>query len=552
MLNFISKLREVNPQFVREIKGRLKITNLFLSISVSVLGQLIFLLIFQGKLPPSDVTLPYGHLYCTGQSSECVLNDYDNVIINWQLWYQDAFHGLSLLGIFVILVVGTYLIINDLATEKMRNTLNFIRLSPQTPQSILFGKILGVPILLYVLILLAIPLHLWLGLQAKIPLNQIFIFYVIVIFSTFSYYSGALLFGLIASWLGGFQSWLGSGFLLVFLAYTWQGLKDIRLFDGFVFLKLITPIYFIPEFSASSQFPGFRWFQLPLGNSFVNTSVLSLLVYLIGIYFIWQSLERCYLDSNATMLSKGQSYLLTTIFAIITLGCFNWHDSVDKVENIKDYLFSAMFLYFWLFLYLIASLTQNRQTLQDWARYQHIYRAKHPAKQNLIKDLIWGEKSPGVLAIAINGLIAVCSLSTLLLMPVVPVSYDKLYGFAALIFAFSLVVIYGALAQLLLFMKNPRRLLWANSIVGAVIFLPPIVSLMLFYNSGNLTFLWFFSIFAPLPFLYPEMTNSSDIMTPLLAILGQLCILSLLLFQIKRQLGKAGESATKALLVNDH
>ncbi|MDB9303755.1 MULTISPECIES: hypothetical protein [Cyanophyceae] len=40
-------------------------------------------------------------------------------------------------------------------------------------------------------------------------------------------------------------------------------------------------------------------------------------------------------------------------------------------------------------------------------------------------------------------------------------------------------------------------------------------------------------------------------MVPMLAMLGHLSILSLLLFQIKRQLQKAGESATKTLLAEN-
>ena len=59
--------------------------------------------------------------------------------------------------------------INDLAKEEQRGTLNFIRLSPQTEQSILFGKMLGVPSLVYLFIILSIPLHLWSGIALEFP-----------------------------------------------------------------------------------------------------------------------------------------------------------------------------------------------------------------------------------------------------------------------------------------------------------------------------------------------------------------------------------------------
>ncbi|MDB9373531.1 hypothetical protein [Nodularia sphaerocarpa] len=557
MLNIKYKLGELNPQLLRELKGRLKIRNALLAISTSLLGQFILFMGFQAKLPQTPIQWPDTNTYCTGESGynnipKCVLDNYGHVIINWQLWYQDVFHLLSFMAIFAMLVAGTYLLINDLATEERRDTLNFIRLSPQSPQSILLGKMLGVPILLYVVILLAIPLHFWLGLNAKIPLNQILTFYVILLAASILYYSGALLFGLIGSWLGGFQSWLGSAFVLVFLVLNQEDLlsEETAVTSPLIALRLIIPQSFIPNSDSSLSLADLHWFGLPLGNSLAMIIGFTLLIYFMGIYFIWQSLQRCYRDPNATMLSKQQSYLLTTSFTIITLGCANLQNALMKsgyYSDIKDNLLFLMCLNFWLFLYLIAALMPNRQTLQDWARYQHIYRVNHPGKRKLVKDLVWGEKSPGVLAIAINALIVVTSISVWLF---VPSSHggSKISAFAALIFAFSLVIIYAALAQLLLFMKNEQRLLWTNGIVGAVIILPPIVLFMLFSDPSNQSFLWFFSIVAPSIFLFPPTNYSLNTIASFFAIVIHAGILSLLLFQTKRQLQKAGESATKALL----
>jgi ABC-type Na+ efflux pump permease subunit len=83
---------------------------------------------------------------------------------------------LSVIGIFALIVIGTYLLISDLAHEERRGTLNFIRLSPQSPENILVGKLLGVPILLYLVAVLAVPLHLWAGLAAQISLMRILSF----------------------------------------------------------------------------------------------------------------------------------------------------------------------------------------------------------------------------------------------------------------------------------------------------------------------------------------------------------------------------------------
>ncbi|RCJ24295.1 hypothetical protein A6770_28415 [Nostoc minutum NIES-26] len=555
-----------NPQLLRELKGCLKTQNILLAIAISLLGQFVLFMYFQIQLPVRVTPLKYyANRYCTGNSlrglPECLTDGFDNVIINWQLWSLDIFILLSIIGSFTLLAGGTYLLINNLATEQRRDTLNFIRLSPQSPQSILWGKMLGVPILLYLAGLLAIPLHLWSGLNAQIPLIMLLSFYAIAIAASCFYYSGALLFGLVGSWLGGFQAWLGSAMVLGFLILTQQAFASDTSADfPFAIFRLINPYYLIPHSDVSSIFPSdnpkftnFHWFTIPLGASFLTTVCFALLIYFIGTYFIWQSLQRCYLDSNATMLSKQQSYLLTTCFAVTTIGCANWQSLVVSqtasryvmVENIA----CLIFLDLWLFLYLIAAVNPHRQTLQDWARYRQVSFRKGLRDRKLIKDLIWGEKSPGILAIAINAMIAVSCLSLFILVSWVDVD-DKINALISLAFAGSLAVIYAALAQSLLFMKNKHRLFWASGGVGAAIVLPVLILVILFHNPEQNSFLWLFSVVAPLMTLYPSGNHISPI-TLFLAILGHWSTVGLLIFQLMRNLRKAGESATKAMLASN-
>jgi hypothetical protein len=72
--------------------------------------------------------------------------------------------------------------------EERRGTLNFIRLSPQPAKTIFIGKIFGVPILLYLVCLLALPFHLGAGLLAGIPLSLILAFYGVLIASCAFFY----------------------------------------------------------------------------------------------------------------------------------------------------------------------------------------------------------------------------------------------------------------------------------------------------------------------------------------------------------------------------
>ncbi|MHC5719890.1 MAG: ABC transporter permease, partial [Nostoc sp.] len=52
-----------------------------------------------------------------------------------------------------------------------------------------------------------------------------------------------------------------------------------------------------------------------------------------------------------------------------------------------------------LILSLIAVLSPHRQDVQDWARYRHQGVSSH---KSVWQDLIWSEKSPALVAIAIN------------------------------------------------------------------------------------------------------------------------------------------------------
>ena len=550
MGNMISGLGELNPQFLREIKGRLKTRNVLLALFVSVLVQLMVFSSFPTEIPTNESFEYVYPVYCKYESTtvsvdvkivRCAVDQYGKVIINWRSWYDGLFSSLSLIIVFALVLVGVYLLIDDLARETRRDTLGFIRLAPQSPQSILVGKILGVPINLYIAILFAIPWHLWLGLNAEKSLYQILTFYGISLALTIFYYSGALLFSLIASWLGGVQTWLGTGLLAaIFLFYNL--IEDIRLDQyNVVTLQLIMPQYFIPD----SYYGGFRltyfhWFGVPLGENVAITISFSLLISLVGTYFFWQSIRRCYSVSHTTMLSKQQSYLLTSIFTIITVGCAYWQD-LTYIYHIYRDIFLLMFANFWLFLYLIAALTPHRQTIQEWARYQHVYSHSYPGKHKLIKDLIWGEKSPNILAIAINALIYVIGSSIFILASSLPVLH-KLNILLALTFVFTLIVIYAAVAQLLLLMKNGRRLLWTNVILAAVMIVPPVLLAMLFRDSAHSSLL--FSVLAPVVIISSE----TAAITKAIAIMGHIAIFGLLLWQINRQLKTLGESATKALL----
>jgi len=559
-LNLVMQLGEWNPQMFRELKGRLKPRNILITVAISLVGQLLVLMSFSSQLPDADnPDVPYNR-YCTGGASSnyslptCLRDAFGGYLINWQLWWKDVFVWLSIIGIFALLVVGTYMLISDLSKEEHRGTLNFLRLTPQSSMSILTGKLLGVPILLYLVGFLALPLHLAAGLSGEVPLSQILTYYAILGASCLFFYSVALLFGLVGNWLGGFQAWLGSGAVLIFL---W-GLMVMVLGNHRVtqyptdWLMLFNPAILLPYLIGSNSLDAtnpsyasglrdFSWFGLPIGASVWSLAASMVLNYGLWTYWFWQGLKRCFHNPSATLLGKQQSYWLTASFEAVILG-FALNPEVGEWRNNPKALFDnfQILLVFnlQLFLCLIAALSPHRQILQDWARYRHQNRSSR--KGGVMADLIWGEKSPALEAVALNVAIAFAILAPWILLW--PENQYQIPALWALLLNLSLIIVYAAIAQLMLFMKTPKRAALAAATVGLLVVLPPVIFGLLSMTPTKNAGVWLFSAF---PWAAVEHATSTAV---LLVIIGQSLMLGLLNLQLTRQLRQAGESSTKAML----
>lgn len=553
-LSWLDPVGNWNPQLLREIKGRIKPRNLIISSAISLLGQFVLFMSFLAQIPQlrEDGSLPMSDKYCTGSSEysyyyQCLADGAGNVLVDWQKWSLDLFAALSLIGIFGLLVAGTYLLINDLAQEERRGTLNFIRLSPQSAQSILLGKILGVPILLYLIALSAVPLHLWTGTAAGISLVRIASFYGILVISCLFFYSLSLLFGLISSALGGFQAWLGSGAVLSFL---WMATIKPVMNNPLDWINVFSPIsilqYLIADtgIDASNSFrhlniENLQWFFLPIGLGTVGAASALVLNYGLWTYWCWQALVRKFPNPSKTIFSKRQSYLIVACFEVAIIG---FAFSTNQSRLLTD-SFSLLIAYnFLLFLSLIVALTPQKQVLQDWARYRRQKQVKRKSwlSSSLLRDLIWGERSPIIVAIALNLAIA----STM----IVPWIFNQLNGreqflaLATLVITVSLILVYAAIAQLVVFMRTQKQGLWIIGTLAAIVILPPVILGLLTLNPDKAPVLWLFTAF---PFLA---VKDAGIGATFLVILGQWSAVTLCTLQTTRQLRKAGESASKALL----
>ena len=550
MHNLMDKLGDYNPQLLREIKGRMKPRNVILTIAISLMSQFLLLMGFLAYLPnspePGQKIFNISNRYCTGKLEygrpQCLLDNYDNVIINWESWSLDIFIWVSIIFTFSLLVMGTYLLINDLASEERRDTLNFLRLTPQTHQAIFMGKMMGVPILLYLAIVLAIRLHLWSGFAANIPFYLILSFYGVLLAACTCYYSAGLLFALIGSWLGGFQSWLASGAVLGFLALSMNALTHFSSEFSLSFVRFLNPYFFIPHIEASSRYASwetwqnFHWFSINLESQYIVLAIFAVINFAVFNSFIWQGLQRCFRDPNNTMLAKSKSYAFMSYFAIVTVGCAG-------TDRMSENIFYLLFLNFCAFLYLVAAITPHRQSLIDWARYRHL----NSQNDNFSKDAIHDEKSPAIVALAINAIIAIACIAGVVIIANTNLT-DKANGFLALGLALSLAILYVVIVQISLFMKTRHRVIASIFILGAVMILPLIFVAVLFHDPRKYTFLWLFSALAPIFTLSPS--ESRVIAEGLLAIVCHLAIAGFLMSTLMKNLRKAGESQTKAMMTN--
>ncbi|MEG4206669.1 hypothetical protein QUA20_22425 [Microcoleus sp. Pol7_A1] len=549
-LHLLDKIGNWNPQLFREIKGRLNTGNIAIASALSLSGQLLLWMYFSAQIPVpparGEYTYPIHHRFCleTAKSYEkqCVRDALGNFAINWPNWWLEIFIWLSIFSVLALLVAGTYLLVSDLDKEERRGTLNFIRLSPQFAKTIFLGKILGVPILLYLAAILAVPLHLYSGLAAQIPLNEILCFYTAVAASCALFYSSAMLFGLTTSWLGGFQPWLASATVFVVFGISWFPLTRAA-WDVVHFLSPLAILRYQLFLVNKTDFDSLvenldklQWFYSPVGTNIASGLALSLFVCGTGTYWMWQGWQRRFPNPSATVLSKRQSYLVVICCQVIFLG-FALQSSPPPYANEV----SLLLLNLLMFLALIAALTSDRQSLYDWARYrQQIV----PSSQKLwrrypLLDLIWSEKSPAVVAIAINLLSSVIILTPFTL-------FQKIEAkeFWDVICSLNLILIYAAITQLFLLTKTRNPEIWAAGTVGSAILLPPLILSMLLLTPEKAPIFWLSSTFVS--FWSSSFTASGN--TILFSILSQWSVLVLLNLKLRSQLRLAGQSASKALL----
>lgn len=500
-LTLLERLGEWNPQLFRELKGQLKRRNVCLVVASSLLPQVFILFMFE-------------QLAGDMQSSAIFK------VLNWLLP-------------LLLLFCGVYLLISNVGNEQHRGTLNFIRLSPQSSQSILSGKLLGVPALLYLGIALAMPLHATAGLLTGVPLGWLLGVYLLWIAGCALCYSAALLITLLNRSPGGVQAqaWAGS-FLSALFGLFYIGAIDSS-FD---------------TYQLGYGLGHWQWFLLPLSHAAGLVCAWMLITLSVGTYWVWQAANRLFQNPNATLVSKRQSYWLVGSIQVWLLG-FAVPELHADPSDVRFFIGSSFLLILnpLGFLVLSMALSPHRQACTEWVRYRHQNRStqKGLVKRSLVQDLIWGEKSSALVAIAIN-----VAITTAIWLPWILLWHEEslhetiktqqmLLGW---LLSMNSILLYAALIELTLFVKAVKWLVGIAATGVALLVLQLVLASVLGIVPLNMPLLW---VLSPMPAIAVAFVPTTTI---LLAWLAQVAILGVFTLQLVRQLRKAGESTSKALL----
>lgn len=535
MANLLLHATEWNPQLFREVKGRLKRLPIAIAVIASLAVQGVILLFFSMLLPEEDST--YSRYACPPSSDAfwCqvrMVGDDDNfplgayVRIDWQLWWSDIFQTFSWLLPLVLIAAGTYVLINDLAKEEKQGTLNFIRLSPQTSQSILLGKLLGVPILSIMAIIAAVPVHLFAACIGNVGFGTVFAIYLLTIAACAFFYTTALFFAL----QGATQPSIGP--ILVAGAYFFFAFSYHHFYYS----------YDRPYYGWHGQ-----WFYAWIGESLASSVGFAVMILGVGTFWLWQAVNRRFRNPNRTLISKPQSYGLTACVQLFLFG-FVLRQTSPGFEHSGD-LMALLSLNLLWFLIMIATLTPQRQTLLDWARFRHVAAAEPPQNQrsrvrrSLRQELLWGESSPALLAIAVNLLIPIGLFTPWILSWLSPHSFraaPQLRAFSSLVIFSLFLLICAVLVQLLLLSKFNQRGNLAIGLTAGLVAIPPLLlALLHVYGLGTMaSALWLFTAIGFIPLLAQVVSP----MTVLFSCIGYLGLFNWLTRRLVHQLRQVGAS----------
>lgn len=513
--HLLDRVGDWNPQLYRELKGNLTPRKLILAVLFS-LGLQAILLLF--------AYINNIRLYKGGTA----LSSLQEYLLDLS---QDYF-VLSAIAVPVMLLVGgTYLLIRDLSREQEQGTLNFIQLSPQPVSSILLGKFLGVPSLLYLGVAIAIPLNLIASLIISVPLGETLAYYGAVITATGFYFTIALLIGLVSSRESrAFSAGFGASLMFIVLLII-LGLAFLTQEGLMVYASFFSPATIIPTVVQNYN-PYFL-------SEFPITSTLELLVWMLVNYAVWTywvscALQRRFRDPQACLWSKPQSYGMTLCLNVFALWAICGFDN-DPSHGIAitDHLMILLTLNSLVGVFWVFALSPLRQPLWDWARYRY----EVTTQRHLGQELLWHDRSPATFAIVIHTIIMSLPLAIALVLFPDANTYDVLL---LLTFYTLHLWFYSAIVQLIFVGKRKNPFSSALLALLALYSLPSMVLGLLNIQTPSL---WLLTL-TP----WVDLSGARTMFDIVVAVVTEMSVIAGLNLSLQHRLQLVGRSESKQLL----
>lgn len=511
---WLDRIGDWNPQLLREIRGKLKLRNLIVAIGISLLFQLLLLLFYSQRIPAEDC-------YAQARGLGCAKS--------WQDWWLEQFRVVTWTEPFILFLVGVYSLIADLALEDYKGTLNFIRISPRSSISILMGKIMGAPLLAYIGIGLLIPYHLVTAIGASVPIAFLFSFYILLISTAFLLFSASLLVALLSGWQAKFGAQVSPRALIFsFVTFIWVA-------PAFMWWNIFTTWSSLSGVLVGGPIAPIRaeWWYLTITSNIWTSHIFTIANLAIFSLAIWRVLQRRFHNPTATLISKGQSYVITAYLEILMLG-FCMQSGFSRASQFQ--LMLLLLLYIancFLFVGAITSLTPPRQALLDWVRFGALSTTEeHPSGFSyILRDLIWSDKSPAPIAIALN--LIFTQLPILIWVNSWTNPETKSKAIVVLTSFIISIILLALITQLILFLKIRNPTAWTTGITSGLVFLPVLIMFSLSISPDRYAGVWLFWGYA-----WAVITNIklSDV---ILAFAGQISIIIALTLQLIYQLQRA-------------
>ncbi len=456
-----------NAQLFRELKGRATSRNILLAAGLSIGSQILLLSLFMLQLPtdPNPRDSRSAQTYCVLENIKvsngdgkfydqkaCQLNALGQVSIDWPHWWADILSAMSWLLPVLLITGGVYLLANDLRRETKRGTLNFVRLSPQSAAEIFQGKLLGVPILVYLAVAVALPLHFCAAISSGFGLVNACTWYALIAAIATVFYIAAMFLTLaspvVPIAMAGIALWLSSSVLSL---TNW----------------LISATLSSDPWSAA--LPKMHWFYFPITQNLFSFYLFGIGNCLVAIYWLWQSICRRYQNPHGTLLAKKSSYQLNLCLQIWLVG-FGLPLFTSNSSAVVFFLGGVFVCQICATLVSIGLLTPQRQAIQDWSRYRRTSDRKKLWQRDIWQDLLGNDQSPAALALVVNMAIAL-----VIWLPWCPFAFANgemaIKTVVSVVITAVLLLNYGLLIQMWLITKKkwPRQ--------QALAFITPLVIL---------------------------------------------------------------------------